>query len=168
MREKGDRVVEIVRAHLASLADAWKYARVARLDVAVNPRLRSTLARWIPPSNVIEISAAAKARGARALQEILAHEAAHVVVWDQSGQAAQPHGPEWAAVMRAAGFEPRATLIRCGHRRGGGSDTVRIRHFCPVCHFSNFGKRRMRRWRCPECRTIGLEGNLKTEPVSDR
>ena len=111
-----------------------------------------------------------KSRGAPALREIISHEAAHVVVWDQSGHAARPHGPEWAALMRTAGFEPRATLVRCGHRRGT-YDRVRIRHFCAVCHFSRFAKRRMPRWRCPECRAIGLEGKLRMErclqPITD-
>jgi predicted SprT family Zn-dependent metalloprotease len=167
MPAKHDRFIEMSRAHLASLAGAWKHARVSRLEIAVNPNLKSTVARWIPPSNVLEISAAAKSRGARALRDIISHEAAHVVVWDRSGRGVRPHGPEWAAVMRAAGFEPRATLVRCGYRRGT-SDTVRIRHFCTVCHFSKLARRRIPRWRCPECRAIGLEGKLKTERVSRR
>jgi hypothetical protein len=69
--------------------------------------------------------------------------------------------------MRAAGFEPRATLVRCGSRIGDRA-SVRIRHFCSVCHFSRFAKRRMPRWRCPECQAIGLEGKLGTERVSNR
>ena len=167
MSAKRDRVVEIGRAHLATLAGAWKHARVSRLGIAVNPNLRMTLARWIPPSNVLEISASARSRDAGALREIISHEAAHVVVWDRSGHAARPHGPEWAELMRAAGFEPRATLVRCGCRIGGRA-SVRIRHFCSVCHFSRLAKRRMPRWRCPECRAIGLEGKLGTERVSNR
>lgn len=162
-----DRVVEIGRAQLASLAAAWNHPRISRLGIAVNRNLRSTLARWIPPSNVLEISAAAKSRGTRALREIISHEAAHVVVWNRAGRPARPHGAEWAALMRAAGFEPRATLVRCGHR-GGSNDTLRIRHFCTVCHFSKLAKRRMPRWRCPDCFAIGLEGKLTTERVSNR
>jgi len=163
MRADGERFIDMCRAQLSSLAVAWKHSRVSQLDIVVNPSLRSTLARWLPPNNFLEISTAAKSRGARTLREIISHEAAHVVVWDRSGGAARPHGPEWAALMRTAGFRPRATLVRCGHRCGIRQHRARIRHFCPVCHFSIFAKRRMPRWRCPECRAVGLEGGLETE-----
>jgi predicted SprT family Zn-dependent metalloprotease len=159
--------VQMGRAHLASLAVTWKCPRVSELDITFNSSLTSTLARWIPPSNVIEICAGAKSRGVRALREIISHEAAHVVVWDRSGRGARPHGPEWAALMRAAGFEARATLIRCGYRRSVASN-VRVRHFCAICQFSKLARRRMPRWRCPECRAIGLEGKLEVERVSNR
>jgi predicted SprT family Zn-dependent metalloprotease len=121
----------------------------------------------MPPSNALEISVAATSRGARAFREIVSHEAAHVVVWERSSRAARPHGPEWAALMRAAGFEARATLIRCGYQRSA-ANSVRVRHFCAICHFSRLARRRMPRWRCPECRAIGLEGKLETEKVSSR
>jgi len=165
MRAKPDRVLTACRAHLVSLADAWNHASLSRIAVAVNPNLRSTVARWVRSSDVLEISPTVKLRGPRALREIISHEAAHVVVWARSGSAARPHGPEWAALMRSAGFQPRATLIRCGWR-SRRTDGVRIRHFCPVCQFSRYAKRRMPRWRCPECRAIGLEGGLETERVS--
>jgi predicted SprT family Zn-dependent metalloprotease len=75
-----DQVVEIGRAHLVSLARAWKHPRVSRLEIVVNPRFKSTIARWLAPSNVLEINPAAEARGGPALREIISHEAAHVVV----------------------------------------------------------------------------------------
>jgi len=168
MQLRRDRVVEMGRVHLASLAIVWTHPRVAQLDIVLNRNLRSTLARWIPPSGVLEVNAKVKSRDARALREIISHEAAHVVVWDRSGRAARPHGPEWSALMQAAGIRPRATLVRCGYRRNGTWRGARTRHVCPVCHFSRFAKRRVPRWRCPECRAIGLEGVLKTERVSSR
>jgi SprT protein len=164
-RAAADRHMKIGRAQLASLAIVWKHPHVSRLGVRVNPNLRSTVARWMPSNNVLEISATAKSKSKRAFQEVICHEAAHMVVWDRAGRRTRPHGPEWAALMRAAGFEPRATLVRCGRRRGS-SNTRRIRHFCPVCHFSKIAKRRMPRWRCPECQAIGLEGKLKMSRVS--
>jgi predicted SprT family Zn-dependent metalloprotease len=166
MRMTSDRVVQMARRHLVSLAVCWKHPRISQLEIAFNSSLSSTLARWMPPGDVLEISAAAKARGARLIREIVAHEAAHVAVWDRSGGSARPHGREWAALMRAAGFEARATLIRCGYRRSTDR-RVRIRHFCSICHFTKLAKRRMPRWRCPECRAIGLEGTLKTERVPE-
>jgi predicted SprT family Zn-dependent metalloprotease len=160
-----DRPAWLGRTQLATLARVWKHGRVSRLEIAFNARLKSTIARWVPPGDVLEIGLAIKSLDKRTLREIIAHEAAHVVVWDLSGQAARPHGPEWAALMRMAGFEPRATLVRCGHRRSKPRGT-RIRHFCAICHFSTFAKRRMPTWRCPECRAIGLEGTLTAERIS--
>jgi predicted SprT family Zn-dependent metalloprotease len=148
--------------YLVSLARTWDQRRIARLQIVINPRLKSTLARWVPPEDVLEVSLAAQTRGKRLFREILCHEAAHVVVWHESGPSARPHGPEWAALMRAAGFNARATLSRCGHRRKP-TGTVRVRHLCAICHFSRLAKRRMPHWRCPECTAIGLDGRLQTE-----
>ena len=159
--------MRIDNAHLMSLARVWNKPRVLRLQIAVNPRLKSTLARWRPPSNVLEISSTARSRSSRALREIIAHEAAHVLVWERFGHLAQPHGPEWATLMRSAGFEPRATHVRCGQRRRARNGN-RVRHFCAVCHFYTFAKRRIPSWRCPNCRSIGLEGMLNVERVSNR
>jgi predicted SprT family Zn-dependent metalloprotease len=103
--------------YLVSLARTWDQRRIARLQIVINPRLKSTLARWVPPEDVLEVSLAAQTRGKRLFREILCHEAAHVVVWHESGPSARPHGPEWAALMRAAGFNARATLSRCAENR---------------------------------------------------
>jgi hypothetical protein len=53
MRTNRDRVVQMGRAQLASLAIAWKYPPVSQLEIEFNPSLRSTLARWMPSSNVL-------------------------------------------------------------------------------------------------------------------
>jgi predicted SprT family Zn-dependent metalloprotease len=89
------------------------------------------------------------------------------VVWNRFGRRSRPHGPEWVALVRAAGVEPHATLVRCGAYRRK-ANTVRIRHVCNVCHFSALAKRRMPQWRCPECRSIGLEGKLTMERIVSR
>ena len=154
------------RLDLSSLAAIWAHPRVSSLRVIINKRLRSTLARWKPPGDEIQVSAAAVDRGPRLLREIVCHEAAHVVVWDRHGQIALPHGPEWAELMRAAGLEPRAVAMRCGQRGRGTIEGRRFRHFCPVCHFERFAKRRVVSWRCPECRAIGLAGHLRVERIS--
>lgn len=147
------------------LAVVWDHPRVSSLRVVINPRLRSTLARWEPPGDVIQVSPAATERGGRALREIVWHEVAHVVVWDRYGNTVKPHGSEWMELMRAAGIEPRAILIRCGQEYRRKSSGLRYRHFCPVCQFSHIAKRRVVKWRCPECRAIGLPGRLQVEAV---
>jgi predicted SprT family Zn-dependent metalloprotease len=156
------------RTNLRSLARIWKHSRVRRLRVTLNPRLRSTLARWVAPTDVIQINPAVADRDKSAIPEVVCHEAAHLVVWDRHGRSARPHGLEWSALMRAAGFEPRATLVHCGQRQRPQTNMLRVRHVCPVCHFSKIAKRRMTQWRCPECRAIGLEGRLRAERLSIR
>jgi predicted SprT family Zn-dependent metalloprotease len=90
-------------ASLQALARLWKHSRISRLQVAVNPRLRATIARWQPPAAIIEISPDAAGRGTGALREILCHEAAHVVVWDRHGRTViQERLPEIAAAVDAA------------------------------------------------------------------
>lgn len=153
-------------AYIRWLAKLWRYPRIAKLQIAVNNRLSSTVARCVRGADIIELSPAAAKQGARMLREIVCHEAAHSVVWERHGRAARPHGIEWRALVRAAGFEPRATLVRCGGRRRPATDRAAFRHVCPVCQFSKRAKRRMSRWRCPECRAVGLDGALRIERVS--
>ncbi len=155
-------------AYLRSLAKLWKHPSTAKLSVKVDPRLTSTVARYVAADNVIELSPAAAKQGALLKREILCHEAAHFVVWDRHGRAAKPHGSEWRALVQKAGFEPKATLVRCGERRRQGARIVMFRHVCPVCQFSKRAKRRVPAWRCPECRSVGLDGALRIERVSGR
>lgn len=153
-------------AYLRSLAKLWKHPRIAKLPIEVNLRLTSTVARCVAGENIIELSPAGARQEGRLLREMLCHEAAHSVVWELYGRAARPHGTEWRALVRAAGFEPKATLVRCGERRQQATETAAFRHVCPVCQFSKRAKRRMSRWRCPECRAVGVEGALRIERVS--
>lgn len=155
-------------AYLRSLAKLWKHPRIAKLRIGVNPLLTSTVARCVTGVDIIELSPSAARRGARLQLEILCHEAAHSVVCERYGRAARPHGAEWRALVRAAGFGPRATLARCGQRRRRVADTPTFRHVCPVCQFSKRAKRRMPAWLCPECRAIGLDGALRIERVAAR
>ena len=151
-------------ANLVPLARVWKHPRISRLQIEVNPRLKSTLARWMPPGDVVEISPVVRGRGLRVLREVISHEAAHVVVWDRS---VARHGHTGQSGRRSCGrpASSRERRCRCGHATSR-QETVRVRHFCPVCHFSRFAKQRMPRWRCPECRAIGLEGELTMERVT--
>jgi predicted SprT family Zn-dependent metalloprotease len=150
-------------SYLRALARLWKHADLERIPVRTNARLTVSAGRWNAPAGVIEI-ARLSSRTDRKRREVLCHEAAHAVVWARHGRKAKPHGPEWQALMRQAGFEPRASLIRCGHRTEPKIGQA-FRHTCPVCHFSKRAKRRMSLWRCPECRAAGLEGALRIERV---
>ena len=45
----------------------------------------------------------------RHLEEVIAHEVAHLVCWWRHGRT-RPHGAEWQAIMVEAGHEPRVRL----------------------------------------------------------
>ena len=161
------RALMQARAYIQDLADLWQHPPLADVYLAVSARLSRSAGRCLPTQRVIELSAATLASSAGFRREVLCHEAAHAVVWAKHGRNAKPHGHEWQALIRQAGFEPRASLIRCGHRaqRYAGA---RFRHTCPLCYFSRVAKRRMTSWRCPECRAIGLEGGLRIERIASK
>jgi predicted SprT family Zn-dependent metalloprotease len=97
------------------------------------------------------------------LEEVLCHEAAHLAVFQLFGESCRPHGPEWAQLMRAAGFEPRRRLVL--DEAGSPSLSSRPRHvyihYCPVCQWERVGGRPVRSWRCPYCSVLGLDGVLE-------
>ena len=153
-------------SYVHSLARKWEAPRVSELEVRVNSRLTTTVARMVAKDGVIELGRATARLDARTRREVICHEAAHFVVWQSHGRSARPHGPEWAALVKLAGFEPKASRVRCGQAKPRPALTKTFRHTCPVCHFSKRAARRVSRWRCPECRAIGLDGSLRIERVS--
>lgn len=122
-------------------------ARPARGEVRLDPSLRSA-----PPSR---------------RREVLAHELAHVVVFLRHGPGRRPHGPEWRALLREAGFVPSRTLAGDGPSAPlAPRPARRFRHTCPVCHAHRRAGRPMSRWRCAACVANGLEGSLVIERES--
>ena len=152
-------------SYLRSLAQV-EIPRCVAASIRINPRLTTTLARLLVNDNLIEFNLTVARLGARSRREVICHEAAHFVVWQRHGRAARPHGPEWAALVKLAGFEPKASRVRCGQPKRRPATKQVFRHMCPVCHFSKRAARRMSRWRCPECRAIGLDGRFRIERVS--
>lgn len=152
------------KAYLRSLAEAWGDTRVTHLGIRFNPRLTSTVARLIIHEGVIELNLTVAPLDLRNRREVICHEAAHFAVLQRHRKAVRPHGPEWAALVQQAGFEPTASRVRCGQPKLRRPATKRtFLHTCPVCHFSKRAGRQMPRWRCPECRSIGLDGSLRVE-----
>lgn len=152
------------KAYLRSLAGAWGDTRVAELGIRINPRLVSTVARLMVHEGVIELNPTVAALDLRNWREVICHEAAHFAVLQRRRKVLRPHGPEWAALVQQAGFEPKASRVRCGQSKQRRPATKRaLLHTCPVCHFSKRAARQMPRWRCPECRSIGLDGLLRVE-----
>ena len=152
---------------IAGWARLWGIPGLAR-EVAVepSPRMTHSLGRCYPESRRIRLSECLMQVAPPILREVLCHELAHVAVHVLNGRRSRPHGPAWAGLMRAAGFEPRARLP-C-HEIGLPLPRKRRRrrrylylHRCPVCRMERIARRSMRRWRCAACVESGLDGKLE-------
>ncbi|MCK5800636.1 MAG: hypothetical protein KAI47_25785, partial [Deltaproteobacteria bacterium] len=88
---------------------------------------------------------------------------AHIAVYELYDDGYKPHGSEWQALVRQAGFEPmvRMTVDALRPKPSRPGVTVLYDHRCAVCGYSRSAKRPVTRWRCPECRAAGLEGELE-------
>jgi predicted SprT family Zn-dependent metalloprotease len=96
------------------------------------------------------------------LAEVITHEAAHVEVWRRHAAHAASHGPEWRALMVAAGFVPRRCLPPLpGDPPSGRRAGHAYLHRCPVCAAQRMGGRPVRRWRCVACHAAGRGGLLE-------
>jgi predicted SprT family Zn-dependent metalloprotease len=152
--------------------ELWGIADLAeRVTVSVCHRMRRSLGRCVPAQGTIRLSAVALDAPPEVLAEVLCHEAAHVAVHVLHGAVCQPHGPEWAALVRMAGFEPR-TGLPFEHRndpfqRQSHSDLT-YEHRCPVCQSVRLARRPVRRWRCANCVATGLDGRLEITRTGGR
>jgi predicted SprT family Zn-dependent metalloprotease len=152
-------------AYVASLEAKWSVpAIVNRVEIQFSRRLRSSLGRCILSRGIVRLNRRLlKARPAL-LEEVLCHELAHVVTFERHGRHCRPHGPEWAALMRAAGFEPRVRA-RLSHDlevavRAARTPRRLYEHRCPVCQAKRLARRPVPQWRCAACVAAGLEGKL--------
>jgi predicted SprT family Zn-dependent metalloprotease len=145
------------------LQEAWHMpGLLLNVSFRCNPRLRTTIARWVLKKNRIELGP--RFFTLRQSQpRILCHELAHKVAIALHGRRVLPHGPEWRALIEAAGFSPETQLKT--HRRTGvpkprTAIVRRYEHRCPVCQAVRVSKRPVRLWRCVECAGSGLPGRL--------
>ena len=149
---------------LAPWTSAWSLSGFEHgLNITFSSRFRTSFGRCAPRSKEIRL-AAFLLTGPRSLfREVLCHEAAHAAAYELHGAVRRPHGPEWRALMEAAGFEGRARLPASAlpeglHRRVGSGQLWE--HRCPVCRAARVARRRVPEWRCAGCRAVGLEGDL--------
>ena len=154
---------------LARWARLWRSPSLKRASCQFNFRLSAGLGRCRVGVPVIELNPRLSQRGQRLRQEVLCHEAAHLVVWERYGDAAKPHGPEWRQLMLVAGFSPRTKITaRCDSPQAVETTGVRrwparaviYEHRCPVCQFRRRARRPVHRWRCAECVRAGVSGAL--------
>lgn len=178
-------VLGIAERTIAGWTEAWGLPGLEReVTVEESPRLRSSLARCAVASRRIRLHPALRSQP-RALREaVLCHELAHIAAYTLHGPTIRPHGPEWRALMIAAGFTPSVRLSARGIPNVAAGPTpaanrvatppapaaprLPYRHRCPVCQAVRWARRPVPRWRCRACVEAGLEGKLVVERALER
>jgi len=147
------------QAKSAMLFSLWGIPEVACcVDIQFSRRLRSTLGRTRVDIRRVRLNPVLVEKSEGLLEEVLCHELAHIAVYERFGAKARPHGPEWAGLVRQAGYEPRLSAAIDGETKH--INEQRFEHLCPVCQVVRYAKRSMTTWRCESCVDAGLEGRL--------
>ena len=98
--------VDIHRA-LQSWCHVWAADDLAaQITVEFSSRMTRSLGRCYPERNLIRIAQFVLEDSDALVQEVLCHEAAHLAAHHLYGSSIRPHGPEWKALMLAAGYPP--------------------------------------------------------------
>ena len=166
----------IAAAVLRRVGDLWEFPQLAETTrVEVSTRMTRSLARVRPDTRLIRIAQPVVEGPPASLEEVICHEAAHIVAHSQATQRIRPHGREWAALMEQAGYPARArvdarllgiTMPAAPGRGGnGGRGSGRRKkyvydHRCPVCQNHRTSGRVVRSWRCGPCVDAGMKGEL--------
>ena len=135
-----------------------------RVQIEFTNRLRTSLARTVLQRRVVRLSEdLLLPENVHLIPEVLCHETAHIAVEELQSDRARPHGPEWADLVRRAGFTPhtRQALPR-DEKEFSANDfrAIIYDHRCLVCQFSRSAAKPMTRWRCARCVASGLSGEL--------
>lgn len=151
---------------VARCAEVWNEPGLsARLTLVVGQRLERSLGRCYPGRGLVRIARLVVDLPAQLRDEIICHEAAHLVVFERHGRGSRPHGTEWKDLMRSVGLTPRVRIQLASAEAAlsarPGSARVLYEHRCPVCHAVRFARRRVNQWRCRECVAVGLPGLLE-------
>ena len=133
------------------------------IDIQFSSRLRRSLGRTRVDKHRVRLNKNLINTNNNLLDEVLCHELAHIVVYTRFGNNAKPHGSEWAALMRQAGYRPRVRINTGGEKLPRSSN--KYEHLCPVCQHIRYARRPMTRWRCIRCINAGLDGRLHIRSV---
>lgn len=136
----------------------------SRIQIEFSSRLRVSLARTLLRRGVVRLSTdLLLPENVYLIPEVLCHETAHIAVRELGSTRARPHGPEWADLVRRAGFTPHTRqAVPRDESQASTRDSGRVvyEHRCLVCHFSRSAAKPMARWRCATCVACGLSGEL--------
>ena len=152
-------------------ASLWGVPKLLEgMSVERNRRLKTTVARWIEEKKCVELGP--RFFRLRKLQSnVLCHELAHAAAVQLHGKSVSQHGPEWCALMRAAGYAPSSklnTARRLTEISGKRMPSIQYEHRCLVCHSVRYAKRRMSSWKCVECARSELPGQLEIRRLQGR
>lgn len=154
---------DVLQDELTRLRALWQVPD-GPLTVEFSSRMTRSIGLAYPARGLIRIRANLREASESVLREVLCHELAHLVAFQRHGRV-RPHGAEWQALMREAGYEPRVRWA--GEALPEPTPRRRYLHVCPVCRIHRVARARMRRWRCVICREQGREGALLIEEFRD-
>lgn len=149
---------------LSKWARTWQTPDLPQfVRVSFSPRLKRSLGRVRPKYGTISLHGKLSGAPRRVLLEILCHEAAHVAAYLLHGPRVTPHGPEWRALVRAVGYQPRTSLKCALLRDAPPSRSAAHKHCyrCPVCQTDHFVKRRSSKIVCGACFRHGVPVPLR-------
>jgi predicted SprT family Zn-dependent metalloprotease len=164
-----------LRARISNWLALWSVTELGeRVSLSFSRRLRRSLGRCQPQRAEIRLAAWLLEAPREILEEVVCHELAHAATFVRHGADVRPHGPEWRALMRAAGFAPRVKLpseALPAALRAHTEPRLPFLHRCPTCEISRPGRLARHDWRCSRCLTAGRSGRLIIErqaPGSER
>ena len=151
---------------VALCESAWNAPGLSmRLTFVVGQRLQRSLGRCYPERGLVRIARFALDLPTELRDEIICHEAAHLVVFERHGRSQKPHGAEWKELMRSVGLTPRVRIHLADRAPSfsASQESTRIlyEHRCPVCQAARIARRRVSQWRCRNCVEVGLSGVLE-------
>lgn len=146
---------------------AWNAGHlVDEISITVSNRLKTSLGVAYGARREVRLHRHLAECDPKLIKEVLCHELAHLVVFERFGRRVRPHGAEWKAFMRAAGYKPRATVSLAGLPIVFPSTWYQ--HQCPRCRASRPARRRMNGWRCARCLNLGLDGLLTIQKIDSQ
>ena len=155
---------KLVQAKSYEYFSLWGCSDLASsVAIQFSGRLKSSLGRTRVDVHKVSLNPLLTSANEQLLDEVLCHELAHIAIYERFGASAKPHGPEWIALVRQAGFEPR--LRHSVTNAELPTATRKFEHLCPVCQTVRYAKRSMTQWRCESCVDAGLEGKLLIRSV---
>ena len=165
MRTQSYKLPKDLKQKIQHWGGLWELPNLPGLfALQFSSRLRITLGKCLPRKGIIRMNVLLLDDSLELFYEVLCHEAAHIAVYHLHDVYCRPHGPEWASLVRAAGYDPRPRF-RLLHpaiiRTLSNSVKPLYIHRCPVCQMMRVAARPMRRWRCLKCVESGLDGHLE-------
>lgn len=118
----------------ARCLSAWRMdSLIPRVRIVYNPRLSTTLGRACLENRRVELNPRLLGEHPDQLLPTLAHELAHLVVYERYGKSARPHGTEFRRLLRALKLPDEA------------------KHHLPVDHLRRNRAKYLYLHRCGDC-----------------